>query len=94
MPSETHSFAETPVAEPTRVDLAREWVRRRLFDGVWNSLLTILCVAFLVWAIPPAVDWLFLSAVWGSAEPAACRGAEGACWAMVPETYRRISFGR
>ncbi|MFN4089430.1 MAG: amino acid ABC transporter permease [Alphaproteobacteria bacterium] len=92
--SETHAFAETPTPDPTRVQLTREWLHRRLFDGVWNSLLTVLAIAFLVWAIPPIVDWLFLSAVWGAAPPEACRAAEGACWAMVHDKYRLIIFGR
>ena len=92
--SETQAFAETPVAEPTRLDLTRDWARRRLFDGPWNSLLTILAIAFLVWAVPPALNWFFFDAVWSGGDPAACRGAEGACWAMVHDKYRLILFGR
>src|SRR5690606_33398477 len=77
-----------------RLALIRDWLKTRLFDGVWNSILTILAIAFLVWAIPPAVDWLFLSAVWGDKGPEACRGADGACWAMIHAKYRLIIFGR
>src|SRR3546814_11016229 len=72
----------------------REWLKRRLLDGVWNSALTIAAVAFLVWAIPPVVEWVFLDAVWGAAAPDACRSAEGACWAMIHAKYRLIVFGR
>src|SRR3546814_894426 len=94
MPSETHAETAVPTPDPTRLDLMREWLKRRLFDGVWNSALTIAAVAFLVWAIPPVVEWVFLDAVWGAAAPDACRSAEGACWAMIHAKYRLIVFGR
>lgn len=70
------------------------WLRQNLFDGVWNSILTLLALAFLIWAVPPIVEWVFLQAVWGPAPPEACRGAEGACWAMLHQKYRLILFGR
>lgn len=70
------------------------WLRANLFDGIWNSLLTIVAVLVIVRVVPPLVDWVFLDAVWGDAPPEACREASGACWAMLWEKYRLILFGR
>jgi general L-amino acid transport system permease protein len=44
---------------------------------------------------PPAVNWLFLNAVWGYQPVEACdavRG-QGACWAVVFEKFRFMMFG-
>ena len=29
------------------------WVRQNLFNGIWNSILTVLALALIVWALPP-----------------------------------------
>ena len=70
------------------------WVRANLFNTWFNALITVAIVALLAMAIPPAIRWLFVDAIWGSAPPTACRqpGA-GACWAFVHEKYRLILFG-
>lgn len=74
---------------------AASWIRANLFSSWSSSLLTIALVALLAWALPPAIDWLFLDAVWGRAPASACdavRG-EGACWAVVAEKFRFMLFG-
>ena len=70
------------------------WMRQNLFNGIWNSILTILALAVLVWIVPPIVRWTLIDAVWDPSAPDACRDAGGACWAMVHEKYRQILFGR
>lgn len=70
------------------------WLRSNLFNGWFNTLLTLLAVWVLIQVVPPLVDWFFLSAVWGDAGPAICKQAEGACWAFIGEKYRLILFGR
>lgn len=66
------------------------WVRANLFSSPTNGLLTILAILFLVWAIPPLVDFLFVHAVWAADNGEACRvpGA-GACWAYI---WDRLDF--
>lgn len=76
-----------PVAQGLR------WVRENLFSGVGSAFLTVL-VALLLWrALPPLLDWAVLDAVWSGADPAACRAADGACWALIGEKHRFILFG-
>jgi general L-amino acid transport system permease protein len=66
---------------------------RENFFSSWPSALFTLVVAFiLVKAVPPFIDWAFLKAVW-SGPAAACRAAEGACWAYIHEKHRFVLFG-
>ena len=69
------------------------WMRANLFNGWFNTLLTILAVYVLVRTVPPLIDWLFLSATWGEVSPDECKAASGACWTFVREKYRLILFG-
>jgi len=71
------------------------WLRTHLFSSPANSALTVLLLALLAWIVPPAVQWLFLDAVWGRQPVAVCdavRG-QGACWAVVWEKFRFMMFG-
>lgn len=70
------------------------WLHANLFSSTWNSFLTIVLLALIVWLIPPLLNWAVFDAVWGDAPAEACREAGGACWAMVHEKYRLILFGR
>ncbi len=70
------------------------WLHANLFDGVWNTLLTIAALAFLAVVVPPLVDWVAIEAVWRPVGSAVCKEAAGACWAFIHEKYRLILFGR
>jgi len=76
---------------PTQVGVLG-WIRTNLFNGWFNSVLTLLTVLFLGLIVPGLVKWAFLDSVWFS--PAeACREAEGACWSIVTQNFRFIIFG-
>ncbi|HXH03164.1 MAG TPA: amino acid ABC transporter permease [Candidatus Competibacteraceae bacterium] len=69
------------------------WLRANLFNSPFNSVLTVLALAALVYLIPGIVQWLLLEAHW-QATPEICRAAEdGACWAFIREKFRYIMFG-
>ena len=71
------------------------WAKENLFSSPFNALLTLLSAGLLVWAVPPAVNWLFINAVWGRQPVQACdavRG-QGACWAVGAEKFRFMMFG-
>ena len=70
------------------------WLRQNLFSSWFNALLTVLALLLLYKVLPPLIHWLAIDAVWGAAEPEACKAANGACWAMIHEKYRLILFGR
>ena len=71
------------------------WLRTNLFSTPFNSLLTVLLLALIVWLVPKAGGWLVWDAVWGPKPASACdavRG-EGACWSVVWEKLRFMLFG-
>src|SRR5690606_39637625 len=89
------SAAFVPGNPGMRGPSALQWVKANLFSSWFNGLLTLVSVAFLVWAVPPAVNWAFINAVWGNQPVEACdavRG-QGACWAVVSEKFRFMMFG-
>ena len=69
------------------------WLRANLFNSVFNTILTLLALYFLVMTIPAAFRWAFVDAIWSAPNGQACRG-DGACWAFVGEKLRFILFGR
>jgi general L-amino acid transport system permease protein len=68
------------------------WMRENLFNGWFNSILTILTLYFLWKVVPPMIRWCFIDAVW-TAGSKACREAQGACWSVIVENIRFILFG-
>ncbi len=85
-----------PPPQPSREGLTTilsRWARENLFSGAWNTVLTLVSVWLLWRAIPPLISWVFVDAVWTGGDPALCRAAGGACWAMIDEKHRFILFG-
>jgi general L-amino acid transport system permease protein len=64
------------------------WLRANLFSSLGNTVLTLLCVGFIVWTVPQLLRFLVLDAVWSGADRGACLASPanpepGACWAFV-----------
>src|SRR5215471_2581172 len=74
------------------------WLRANLFNSVFNTILTLLAVYFLVSTVPPLIRWMFIDAIWSAPNGQACHAAisqgAGACWAFIGEKWRFIFFGR
>jgi general L-amino acid transport system permease protein len=68
------------------------WVRQNLFNGPWNSILTVVTLYLLWKVVPPLVRWLFIDSLWRS-DGAACHLAGGACWSIITHNLRFIIFG-
>ena len=58
-----------------------EWMRKNLFNGVFNSILTIVTLFFLYKVVPPFVRWAFIDSLWFSTADE-CRAGVGACWSL------------
>jgi general L-amino acid transport system permease protein len=80
-------------APPPRSGGSFGWLRANLFNGVTNTILTLLCVTLLAVAVPPVVRWAFIDATWSAPSGQACHG-DGACWAFIGKKIRFILFGR
>lgn len=68
------------------------WMRHNLFDGWFNSLLTLAVLFALAKIVPPFVQWAFVDSVWIAPEHGAPR-PDGANWAVVTANIRFIIFG-
>ena len=68
------------------------WARHNLFNGVFNSILTIVTLFFLWKVVPPIFRWAFIDSAWTTTGQA-CRKAVGACWSVIFMNYRFILFG-
>jgi general L-amino acid transport system permease protein len=68
------------------------WMRNNLFNGWFNSILTLVTFFFLGKIVPPLFRWAFLDSAW-STSGQACREATGACWSIITTNLRFIIFG-
>ena len=68
------------------------WIKSNLFNGVFNSILTIVTLYMLWKIIPPLFQWAFIDSVWYTTGKA-CRDVDGACWSIIPTNIRFIIFG-
>lgn len=68
------------------------WCRTNLFNGWFNSLLTLVTLYILWQVIPPFVRWAFIDSQWLSTGEQ-CRKSAGACWSIIPANIRFIIFG-
>jgi len=68
------------------------WVKNNLFNGVFNSILTLVTLFFLWKVLPPFIRWAFIDSAWHTTGQA-CRKAAGACWSIISMNYRFILFG-
>ena len=88
----------TPVAPPMAAFGPLRWIKDHLLSSVFNSALTVLIIALLVWIVPPLVKFLVIDAVWSGADREAClatpaRPEVGACWAFVREWFSFFIYG-
>jgi general L-amino acid transport system permease protein len=68
------------------------WMRANLFNGWFNSALTLV-VLYLLWlSVPPLINWALIESNWFSSSDQ-CKAGEGACWSIVTANIRFILFG-
>ena len=68
------------------------WARHNLFNGVFNSIITVVTLFFLWKVVPPIFRWAFIDSAWTTTGQG-CRKAAGACWSVISMNYRFILFG-
>ncbi len=78
------------------------WMRHNLFDGWFNSVLTLLALFFVFDVLAGFIPWA-LSPTWNAGSLAECReilaglGREGhyagACWGVIHERWIQLLFG-
>ena len=77
------------------------WLRENLFSGWFNSIMTLLSLAFIYWVLSLALPWIFQSS-WTAGSLNECRqqidaafgpAADGACWSVIRERWHQLLFG-
>jgi general L-amino acid transport system permease protein len=87
-----HGQTETAIKPPVASVGVIGWARANLFDGWFNSILTVVTIFFLWKIVPPLFRWLFIDSVWLTTGQA-CRETSGACWSIISKNFRFILFG-
>ena len=72
------------------------WVKKNLFDGVFNTILTLLAIYFIYKIVSGAFPW-FYNGVWTTDSLAECReilqGKTGGCFSVLTERWPQLLFG-
>ncbi len=74
------------------------WMRENLFSSAFNIALTVICLAFLAWAIPPLLRFFVFNAIWSADSRQACLASPdnpdpGACWAYIRVWFSYFVYG-
>ena len=105
--AENITYVRTQFIAPEKPPLSDSsvigWLRKNLFASVTDSIMTVIAVVALLYYLPGALNWLFLSAVWTGSDRTAClttvqggalpEGWSGACWAYVGDRFLQFMFG-
>jgi len=85
--------------EPPRVSTGVPgWMRQRLFDGISNTVLTVVSFAVLVIVLWPTLRFLLIDAVWDGSSRADCLPETagrpiGACWPFIAAKFDQFMYG-
>jgi general L-amino acid transport system permease protein len=96
------SYVRRALTEPEPPPVASEGAlaltRVRLFDGVFNTVLTVISVVVIIALVWPTVKFLVIDAVWKGSSRVDCLpetlGREvGACWPFIQAKFGQFMFG-
>jgi general L-amino acid transport system permease protein len=74
------------------------WLRANLLSSPLNIALTIICILFIAWAVPPLLRFLLINATWTGNDREACLASPanpnpGACWAFIRVWLSYLVYG-
>jgi general L-amino acid transport system permease protein len=88
--------SQTPTAEEIRPPAGATgplgWLRANLFNGPFNSALTLFILFCFYTVVPSLMQWALIDSNWFSTAEA-CRATSGACWSVISKNLRFILFG-
>jgi general L-amino acid transport system permease protein len=87
-----------PEPPPMADGNALTWTRARLFDGVFNTALTLISAVIIVALVWPTLKFLVIDAVWTGSSRVDCLpetvGREvGACWPFIKAKFAQFMYG-
>ncbi|MFK7993521.1 MAG: amino acid ABC transporter permease [Granulosicoccus sp.] len=78
---------------PIRTDGLIAWMRDNLFNGMFNSMLSLVALALIIYTVPPALNWLIFNASWVGGADACRANPDGACWPFVTSRWEQFLYG-
>ena len=87
----THNF-KPDMPPPGKVFGPMAWMRNNLFDGWFNTILTLVAVYLIYLIIPPLLEWAIFKASWVGTTQADCN-KEGACWVFIIQRFGQFMYG-
>lgn len=87
----THQF-QPDLPPPSNTVGVVGWLRKNLFNGPVNSIVTLILAYIVFNALWHIVDWAFINADWiGSTRDDCSR--EGACWVFISVRWEQFMYG-
>lgn len=70
------------------------WLRTNLFSGFFNTITTVICIAFIGYVLYEILPW-FYNSVWSAGSLQGCREIDrtGACFSVLTERWAQFVFG-
>ena len=68
------------------------WIKSHFFNGIFNSIFTVLIVLVGLKYVPQIIQWAFIDSVWFTSGKE-CHQSTGACWSVVTQNIRFNIFG-
>ncbi len=78
---------------PIRTDGLLAWMRDNLFNGFFNSILSLSALALIIYVVPSALNWLIFNANWVGGSDACRANPDGACWPFVSSRWEQFLYG-
>lgn len=78
---------------PVRTEGLLAWMRDNLFNGAFNSILTVCAALLLLMILPGALGWLVFNANWTGGADACRANPDGACWPFVTSRWEQFLYG-
>ncbi|ASJ71760.1 amino acid ABC transporter permease [Granulosicoccus antarcticus] len=78
---------------PISTDGLIPWMRDNLFNGVFNSLLTLTALALVLYVVPGVLGWTIFNANWTGGVDACIANPDGACWPFVSSRWEQFLYG-
>ena len=69
------------------------WMRDNLFNGFFNSLLTLSALALVLYVLPGVLGWTIFNANWTGGADACRANPDGACWPFVTSRWEQFLYG-
>ncbi len=85
-----------PAAEagPPKISIGPvAWIRKNLFDTWYNSILTVLALLLIYYAVSSFYGWAVSLAQLTGADPELCKGIDGACWPVITDNLGFFMVG-